>query len=129
MEGVYIRNINKLAVGHNVYFGVNSFVQAAGGVSIGDYVLVGPGTKIWSANHRYDDLDKPIIEQGYDFKKVTIGNNVWIGANVFVMPGAQIGDGVVISAGSVVGGKAYPPNAILAGNPARRIGERTIPPQ
>ena len=48
----------------------------------------------------------------------------WIGANAFIMPGANLGEGTIVSAGSVVGGKAVPPYKILAGNPARVIGSR-----
>ena len=123
-EGVYIRNVNKLSIGDNVGIGVDSFIQAAGRVTIGNNVMFGPGVKIWSANHRFADPNKPISEQGYDFAEVIIGDNVWIGANSFIMPGSKIGDGVVISAGSVVGGREIPPFIILAGNPARKIGDR-----
>jgi acetyltransferase-like isoleucine patch superfamily enzyme len=55
---------------------------------------------------------------------VVIGRDVWIGANAFVMPGVQLGDGCVVAAGAVVGAKKYPPYKILAGNPARVIGTR-----
>ncbi|BBO72968.1 acyltransferase [Desulfosarcina widdelii] len=123
-EGVHIRNIDKLSVGDNVALGVNNFIQAAGEVEIGNNAIFAPDVKIWSANHKYDDLEKPIFEQGYDYKKVVIGNNVWIASNVFIMPGAELGDGVVVSAGAVVGAKKIPPYTILAGNPARKIGLR-----
>jgi len=123
-QDVRIRNIQNLFVGENVFLGESNVIQAAGGVELGDNVLLGPGVKIWSANHKFDDPEKPIAEQGYEFKKVTIGSNVWIGANAFVMPGAVIGEGCIISAGSVVGGKTIPPYKILAGNPARVIGSR-----
>ena len=90
----------------------------------GNLGILGPGVKIWSANHRFEDTSRSIAEQGYEYKKVTIGNHVWIGANAFIMPGAAIGDYVVISAGAVVGAKTYPPYKIVAGNPARVIGTR-----
>ena len=123
-EGVRVRNIDNLSIGNNVALGPNNFIQAAGGVIIGNDVLFGPDVKIWSANHRFSDSDKPVSAQGYIYKKVVIGNNVWIGSNAFIMPGAKIGDGCIISAGSVVAGRKIPPFTILAGNPARKIGTR-----
>lgn len=123
-EGVRIRNVERVVCGDNVTFGVNNFLQAAGWIVFGNNVLLGPDVKIWSVNHVFKDPDVPVIKQGYEEKKVTIGNNVWIGANCFIMPGAEIGDGCIVSAGSVLGKKVIPPYSILAGNPARKIGTR-----
>lgn len=122
-EGVRIRNIHKIELGNNVTIGVENFIQAGGGVEIGDYSVLGPGVKIWTQNHSFA-ADKEIRKQGAEYKKVTIGRDVWIGANAFIMPGAEIGDGAIISAAAVVGGKKIPPYAIMAGNPARFIGSR-----
>jgi len=123
-EGVRIRNIKMLTVGANVRIGVNNFFQAAGGIILSDNVLLGPDVKIWSANHIYKDLNRPIVEQGYKLDKVCIGKNVWIGSNSFILPGAKIGDNVIIAAGSVVLGKKIPTNIVIAGNPAVQIGKR-----
>lgn len=122
--GTRVFGVEKLSVGANCWIGIDNTIQANGGVEMGDDVLLGPGVKIWSVNHIYEDPHRPIIEQGYDHKPVVIGSNVWIGANAFVMPGARISDGVVVSAGSVVGGKTVEPYAVLAGIPARKIGTR-----
>ncbi len=121
---VRIRNIQYLELGEGCHLGESNMLQAGGGIEMGDNVLLGPGVKIWSANHVFDDVETPIIDQGFEYKRVIIGSNVWIGANAFIMPGAVIGDGCVISAGSVIGGKTIPPYKILAGNPARIIGSR-----
>jgi maltose O-acetyltransferase len=123
-QGVRFRNIQLITAGDNLSIGDCSFLQGAGRIAFGNNVLLGPGVKIWSTNHRSDDVSKPINQQGYEDKEVVIGSDVWIGANAFIMPGAQIGDGVIISAGSVVGAKQIPPYRILAGNPARVIGTR-----
>lgn len=123
-EGVRIRNVQQLSIGDNVTIGIGNFIQAAGRVTIGDNVLLGPDVKIWSANHVFSNPRIPVREQGYEFKEVIIGNNTWIGANCFIMPGSNIGDSVIISAGSIVGAKGIPPFTILAGNPARKIGSR-----
>jgi len=124
MEGIYIRNPKQLSIGKRCSVGVGVRLQAAGGLTIGDYVIVGPGASIWTSNHLYSDPDIPIRDQGQEYKEVVIGDDVWIGANVFVMPGAYIPKGCVISAGSIVGAKRYKEFSILAGNPARVIGFR-----
>jgi len=122
--GALVVGPENLHVGDNCRIGRNNLLQASGGIELGNDVLIGPDVKIWSLNHVTSRLDVPIWEQGFEFKKVVIGNGVWIGANSFVMPGARIGDHVVIAAGSVVSGKPVAPYSILAGNPARKIGSR-----
>ena len=123
-EGVRFRGAHKIKVGNNVVIGVDNFIQASGGIVLGDHVILGPGVKIWTANHKFDDIDKPILQQGYDYEEVNIGNNVWLGANVFIMPGVTLPEGCVVSAGSVVGKKKYPPYSLLVGNPCRVVGSR-----
>ncbi len=123
-EGVRIRGVKRLLVGSQVEIGVDNFIQASGGVTLGNDVMMGPGVKIWSINHRFDDPDRPIREQGYDYEEVTIGDHVWIGADAFIMPGVTIPEGCVISACATVAKKKYPPYALIAGSPARVIGTR-----
>lgn len=122
--GIRFRNIHKMTVGDNVTLGVDNFFQAAGGLTIKDGTILGPGVKIWTANHRFDDPDRPIVDQGYTENPVSIGPHVWLGANVFIMPGVELPEGCIVSAGAVVGAKKYPPFTILAGNPARVMGNR-----
>ncbi|SPD75002.1 putative Acetyltransferase [uncultured Desulfobacterium sp.] len=131
LPGVLIRNPQCLYVGKKCGLGVGVQIQAAGNVTMEDNVMLGPGVRIWSANHRYQDPYTPISEQGYEFKEVIIEEDTWIGAGAFVMPGAHIGRGSVIAAQSVVGAKKYKQFSILAGNPARVIGSRdnTSPPK
>lgn len=123
-QGVRIRNISKMEVGDDVHLGLDNVYQAAGGLKVHDRTAFGPGCKVWTINHRFDDLDKPIMEQSYEYKPVEIGPDVWLAAEVFVMPGVTIPEGCIVSAGSVVGVKKYPPFSIIAGNPARVIGSR-----
>jgi len=122
--GARIMGPGMLTVGRRCRIGINNFIQANGQIQMGDDVILGPDVKIWSVNHIFERLDVRIWDQGYEHKKVTIGNGVWIGAASFIMPGANIGDHVIVSAGSVVSGKDVEPGSILAGNPARRIGMR-----
>lgn len=123
-EGVQFRNIQKMRLGNNVALGMDNFFQAGGGIEIGDNTILGPGVRVWSQNHVFADIATPIRDQGYEYKKVVIGKDCWIGANTFIMPGAEIGDGCIIAACSVVGAKKIPPYMILAGNPARAVGKR-----
>lgn len=122
--GTVIVNPQNIEVGDNVSIGISSMIQAGGGLVVKSNAMFGPYVKIWTQNHLYEDPNKPINLQGYQFNPVEIGEDVWIGANAFIMPGAKIGDKCIISASSVVGGKIYPDRLILAGNPARKIGVR-----
>lgn len=122
-QEVMYRNIQKIYAGDNFNIGTGSFIQAAGGLRAGDRVMLGPFVRIWTANHSYKDPTRPIMGQGYEFKEVFLDDDVWIGANSFIMPGVTLGAKCIVSAGSVVSAKKYPPGTILGGNPARKIGE------
>ncbi len=124
LEGVHFRNIQNIRAGKNFGIGDENFIQAGGGLEVGDNVVFGPGVKIWTQNHRFDDPDLPVLDQGAEYHKVVLGDDVWIGANAFIMPGVHLPHGCVVSAGAVVGTKQYKEYSILAGNPARVIGFR-----
>ena len=110
-----------ISIGSYSGLGINSLVQS--GVKIGDYVMMGPNVSIYTKNHKCG-LDKPMIFQGFDEEKeVVIGNDVWIGANVIILPGVKIGDGSIIGAGSVVT-KDVESYSVVAGNPAKVIKRR-----
>lgn len=123
--GAMILNPFKIECGDNVNIGFYSYLQAGGGIILGSNTLMGPYAKIWTQSHRYQDPHTPVNVQGAEFKPVVIGDDVWIGANAFIMPGTVIGDRCVVSANSVVGAKEYPSGSILAGYPARKIGDRS----
>ena len=124
MAGCRFRSIENLEVGDNVNIGYDNFLQARGGLKIGNNVSTAPGVKIWTVNHNYDDPDADVMEQGQTDKPVTIGDNVFIASNAFILPGTTLPEGCIVCAGAVVGGKPYRPYSILAGNPARVIGYR-----
>lgn len=124
LAGARFRSLENLEVGDNVSIGYDNFLQARGGLTIGNNVTLAPGVKIWSTNHNFDDPDVPVRRQGHTMKPVIIEDDVFIASNAFVLPGTTLSRGCVVTAGAVVGGKVYRPFSILAGNPARVIGYR-----
>lgn len=87
-------------------------------ITIGDNVIVGPNVCFTTATHPTDPAQRLA---GVEYASpITIGNNVWFGCNISVLPGVTIGDGAVIGAGSVVN-KDVPANTVVAGVPARVI--------
>lgn len=86
--------------------------------------MMGTDVIIITRNHRFDRTDIPMMEQGFEEERpVYIGNDVWIGDRVLILPGVHIGDGSIIAAGAVVT-KDVPPYSIVAGVPARKIRDR-----
>lgn len=122
--GVKIRNPQNLFVGKNVGIGEDVFIQAGGGVEIGDNVSLGPGVKIWSQNHRIAGTEA-VNSIDYEYKKVVVESDVWIASNAFIMPGTVLKKGTVVSACTVVSAKSYPEYAVISGFPARVIRIRT----
>ena len=121
-KGAYFGNGQGLWMGKASGLGVNCQIQRP--CHIGDYVLMGPDVVIFTKNHRADRTDIHIGAQGMtECRKVTIGNDVWIGQRVMIMPGVTIGDGCIIAAGAVVT-KDVPPYCMVGGVPARVIKSR-----
>ena len=85
--------------------------------------MISSNVSIIGNNYRYDDLEKPICQQERTSNGIRIDRNVWIGAGAVILDGAEIGEGCIVTPGSVVSG-SVPPNQILQGNPAQVIFER-----
>lgn len=98
---------------------------ARGRVVVGRDVLFGPEVMVTASSYRYGD-GQPVTAQASDEADVVIGDDVWLGTRVVVLPGARIGAGSVIGAGAVVRGE-IPPFSIAVGAPARVVGRRTLP--
>jgi maltose O-acetyltransferase len=124
--GSRITSPGEVSIGSHCNLAQGVFITGGGGVTIGNWVGFGPDVKIWSVNHRFSDPDRPWMLQGSENKPVVIEDDVWLAANVFVLPGVTIGKGAIVSACSVVS-KSIPPYALVAGNPARVIGWRKAP--
>lgn len=110
-----------IEVGENFFANYNLTVLDVGKVRIGKNAQIAPNVSIYTAGHPIHPESR---NSGYEYGiEVTIGDNVWIGGNVCIMPGVTVGDNVVIGAGSVVT-KDIPDSVIAVGNPCRVV--RTI---
>lgn len=105
-----------------IYIGPGSWVSLIGHLYVGKGTIFGPRVKIHTGNHNYNS---DMIPYGKDFivKDVHIGENVWIGADVTILPGVHIGEGAIIGACSCVT-KDVPEMAIVGGNPAKLLKYR-----
>ena len=117
-ERIYIGDNSTLGAYNVLWAGKNKAV-----IKIGKNVMTGPYVKIFAFNHGTEYSNIPMIEQDVVEKDVIIGDDVWIGAGVIILPGCKIGNGVVIAAGAVVT-KDIPDNVIVGGIPAKVIKKR-----
>lgn len=112
----------ELSIGDNSGIGVNCLVS--GETFIGNDVMMGPDCIMYSYSHAYNRLDIPMAEQGFESPTpIHIGNDVWIGARVIILPGVTVGNHVIIGAGAVVT-KDIPDYAVVGGVPAKVIRMR-----
>ena len=107
-----------LRMGHNSAVGQFAEFGAAGGIEIGDNVIMGSYISFHSENHNFLDKSKLIREQGVTSKGIKLGNNIWVGAKVTFLDGCVIGDNSVVAAGAVVNG-IFPDDVVIGGIPAK----------
>jgi len=112
-----------ITVGANCSFGPYVTVFGGGGVVIGNGCRIANHTMIVSSSHAYKDRARTIIEQGSILAPVKIGDDVWLGGHSSILYGVEIGTGAVVGANSVVR-ENVPPYTVVAGIPAKIIGER-----
>lgn len=110
--------------GNYCHIGPGAYFCAQGGIQLGNNVIIGPRCSIWSYSHDY--LSVVSIPYGGEDKlqKVVVGDNVWIGFGVTILPGTNISEGCIVGAGAVLKGY-YPPCSVIVGNPAKVI--KTLP--
>ena len=120
----FLEDVYGLTLGDRVSINRACNLSAGGGLTIGNDVAIGHATSILTTNHGFDRNDRPIKSQPVTRGSVTIGDDVWIGARVCILPGVSISRGTVIAAGAVVTKSFDEPNAIIGGVPAKRLRGR-----
>lgn len=126
-EGLFVggesRVNSRTVLGDNVHF-MGMHVRGEGSVTIGDNFHSGSGCEIMTENHNYEGEALP-YDDTYIRKSVEIGDNVWFGIGVMVIPGVTIGEGAIIQSKSVVT-TDIPRGAIAGGHPAEVFDERDM---
>jgi len=114
-----IRAPNHIRIGQNTIIGHSAILDGRGGLDIGNNVNLSSGVWIWTVEHVVNDSNFCSVTEG-----VVIEDYAWLSCRTVILPGVRIGYGAVVCAGAVVT-KNVEPYSIVAGVPARIIGERT----
>ena len=125
-ENVYVGHLalldgyhrGSLEVGDGTWIGPQCYLHAAGGITIGAAVGIGPGVRILTSSHELGDPEQPILHAPIAFAPVRIGEGCDLGAGAVILPGVTLGRGVQVGAGSVVTAD-QPDLAVAVGVPAR----------
>lgn len=109
-----------ITIGRNCTINAYCLLQGNGGIYIGNNVLIASHSSLFSSNHNFENVSKPIRLQGESKLGIRISDDVWIGSGARILDGVKIGTGAVIAAGAVVT-KDIPDYAVVAGVPAKII--------
>ena len=128
-QGSVVRSLHGLTIGDHVHIGRNCTIEVDG--RIGSHVLMAAGVAmVGRDDHAIDEFGTAMVDSTWigdrlstPRDQVSIGCDVWLGYGAIVLSGVAIGDGAVVAAGTVVT-RDVAPFAIVAGNPARTVGER-----
>lgn len=116
--GTEIRGITNIKMGNGCIIGDNALLDGRKGLVFGDNVNLSSNVSIYTLQHDHRDSDFGCIGG-----KVVVGDRVWLGSNIIILPGVTIGEGAVCCAGCVVT-KDVPPYTVVAGIPAKKVNER-----
>ena len=108
---ITIKKGAKLKIGRDTYI-TRATISCLDEVSIGENCILGEGLKIFDHNHKYTTRPFSVSKTEFNTKAITIGNNVWTGANVIILKGVNIGDNVILGAGCVIY-KDIPANSVI----------------
>ena len=116
-----IRDPQNIQIGKGSVIGDHSILDGRNGISVGENVVFATNVRIWTEQH--DHRDPWFRCETQEHKPVVIDNRAWIGSHTIILHSVHIGEGAVVAAGAVVT-MDVPPYAIVAGIPAKIIGER-----
>jgi acetyltransferase-like isoleucine patch superfamily enzyme len=130
-DGVYVGHYailkayykNTLTIGDRSWIGQAAFLHAAGGITVGRRVGIGPHACVLTSVHGAAPRPLPIMDGAIETAPVLLGDGCDVGIGAIILPGVTVGEGAQVGAGAVVTHDVEP-YAIVAGNPARKIGER-----
>jgi acetyltransferase-like isoleucine patch superfamily enzyme len=130
-DGVYVGHYailkgyykNTLAIGDGSWIGQGAFLHAAGGLTVGKRVGIGPHACVLTSRHAEVPRPLAIMEGAIETAPVVLGDGCDLGVGAIVLPGVTVGEGAQVGAGTVVT-RDVPPFAVVAGNPARLLRER-----
>jgi acetyltransferase-like isoleucine patch superfamily enzyme len=127
-SGYYRREIGLgLTVGNNSNIGPYCYIGCSGRIEIGNNVLMSPRVSMYGENHNFGRVDVPIKLQGVTRQGIVVHDDCWLASGCTILSGVCIGRGTIVAAGAVVT-HDLPPYTIVAGAPARVLGERTPRP-
>lgn len=121
-ERAYLDAYNgAILIGRGAAIAQDCVIHGNGGVTVGDYLMMGGGSMILAGNHRHSvEEGTPFLLQGSNQRGVTIGSNVWLGARAIILDGVRIGDNVVVGAGTVVS-IDIPDNSLVVGSRNNKV--------
>lgn len=117
--GVFFIHPRGLKIGNNTHINRNCLIDARGTVTIGDRVSISHNVTLMTGSHNCQHTNFPIV-----YLPIIIDKYVWIGCGATILNGVYIGEGAVVAAGAVVT-KDVEPYTIVAGIPAKKIGDRS----
>jgi len=123
--GAYAVCCSKISIGKRVAIRPGCRLYAnvktnGASITIEDDAIIGSGVHMYPGNHKFDDADTPIVDQGYEAIDIVLRKGCWIGANSIILKGVSIGENAVVGAGSIVT-KSVPDRVVVCGNPARIV--------
>lgn len=120
-RGVQLKSTDRMTIGNNVYFATGVWLNAMGGLTIEDEVVMGPYVVISTGTHQFKN--DSVHGGGTILEPVTIKKGTWLAAHATIRAGVTVGSGVLVAANAAVT-KDVPDNVIVGGVPAKVIGER-----
>jgi len=121
--GVHISHSYGIRAGNSLAINSGAILDGRGGLTLGDHVMIGPHAVIVTSDHDHQQTDKPMMQMDHVIRPVSIGSDVWIGAQAVISAGVTIGNGAVVAAGAVVTDDVTD-WAVVGGVPAKVIGNR-----